>query len=161
MARRRVWSSANKFHGRCAWITALWLLLASCGGGSGTGAAPAQAVISQPSVQPQSCSPNNPFRFDAVSATTAGSLSREKTWLRDHFDRRYLWYNEVPNVDPALSAFSSEGDVYGSLDRYFYALLTPSIRASGQYKDRFSFTYATREWDQLLNGGTLVGYGIE
>ncbi len=110
---------------------------------------------------PQSCSPNNPYRFDASAATTSGNLSSEKAWLRDYFERQYLWFNEVPGVDPALAPFSNEGDVYGSLDTYFDALRTPALTPSGQRKDRFSFTYPTRAWDDLINGGTLMGYGIE
>jgi hypothetical protein len=112
-------------------------------------------------VRAQSCSPSNRYRFDARAATTTGSLGDEKAWLRDYFDRQYLWFNEVPNVNPGLASFSNEGNVYGSLDAYFDALRTPAITPSGLPRDRFSFTYPTRAWDDLINGGTVLGYGIE
>ncbi len=134
-------------------------MLASCGGGSG-GPSPPQAFQSV-SAQAQSCASNNPHRSDATAATTAGSLSSEKAWLRDYFDRQYLWFSEVPSVNPALAQYSVPSDVYSSLNNYFQALKTPTLTASGRRKDRFSFTYPTRAWDDLINGGSIFGYGIE
>jgi C-terminal processing protease CtpA/Prc len=129
--------------------------LASCGGGGGG------STVVNPGVMAQTCSPNNPYRADATVATTLGSLSTEKTWLRDYFDRVYLWYNEVPNVNASAAAYSNEADVFTSLDNYFNALLTPSHTPSGKLTDQFSFTYPTKAWDQLINSGAPVGYGIE
>jgi carboxyl-terminal processing protease len=142
-------------------IATICAALAACGGGGSGGDAASRPAESNQIGVAQSCSQNNPYRFDADSTTSAGSLSREKAWLRDYFDRQYLWYAEVPGVNAALPAFSSEGDVYGSLDAYFNALRTPALTASGARKDRFSFTYPTREWNALIDGGTLFGYGIE
>jgi len=127
--------------------------MVSCGGGGG-GSTPA-------GVQAQMCSPNNPYRADATAATTIGSLSTEKTWLRDYIDRAYLWYNEVPSVNPASATYSDESDVFGSLDAYFNGLLTPVRTASNKLKDQFSFIYPTAAWDALINSGSTVGYGIE
>lgn len=144
---------------RLACLVALSAALAGCGGGSGGSAAP--EVLQSNTVRPQACSPNNPYRFDATAATSAGSLATEKAWLRDYFERQYLWFNEIPAVNPALPAFSRESDVYASLDAYFDALRTPARTASGAAKDRFSFTYPTRAWDGLINSGSVLGYGIE
>jgi carboxyl-terminal processing protease len=126
--------------------------LASCGGGGGNDA---------PAFGAQACSPNNPFRGDATSPTRLGSLAGEKDWLRGYMDDAYLWYNEIPNVNASAPAFSSEGNVYGSLDAYFNALLTPATTPTGKFKDQFSFTFPTAQWDALLNSGSSVGYGIE
>jgi C-terminal processing protease CtpA/Prc len=124
-------------------------LLGGCGGSP------------SPGVQAQACSPNNPYRADATAATTPGSLATEKAWMRDLFDRNYLWFTEVPSVNASAAAYSNEADAYTSLDSYFHALLTPAFTSSGARKDQFSFIYPTREWDALINSGTSLGYGIE
>jgi len=142
----------------CARVSAAGLalvLLASCGGGGGSNDA---------GVSAQTCSPNNPFRGDAtVQPTAPGSLSTEKTWLRDYVDRKYLWYREVPSVDASQPAFSDDtaSGFYASIENYFNALLTPTITASGKLKDQFSFTYPTAAWSALINSGSSAGWGIE
>jgi carboxyl-terminal processing protease len=136
------------------WMAAGLVLgaLVSCGGGGGN---------NTPNVGAQACSPNNPFRGDATSTTRLGSLTSEKAWLRGYMDDAYLWYNEIPNVNASAPVFSDESDVYGSLDAYFNALLTPATTSTGKFKDQFSFTFPTAQWDALLNSGSSVGYGIE
>src|SRR5262245_12233186 len=128
--------------------------LASCGSDEAT---------STTGVMAQTCSPNNPYRGDATAATQVGNLGSEKTWLRDYIDRNYLWYDEVPNVNPGLAAYSNDtvNGFYTSIDNYFNALLTPAHTTSGKLKDQFSFTYPTAAWDALINSGSSVGYGIE
>jgi hypothetical protein len=134
-------------------VVAAAVALVSCGGGSDAPTATGA----------QACSPNNPYRGDATAPTKVGSLTGEKAWLRDYFNRNYLWYNEVPNVNAADPAFSNDtvNGFYASIDNYFNALLTPAITASSKFKDQFSFTYPTLAWDQLINSGSSVGYGIE
>lgn len=134
---------------------AVFVALASCGGGGGSSAPPLVGAGAQ------SCSVNNPYRADATSPTTLGNLGTEKTWLRDYVDHQYLWYSEVPNVNASAAAFSNESDVFTSLDNYFNALLTPARTDSDKLKDQFSFIYPTAAWDQLINSGSTVGYGIE
>ena len=124
-------------------------LLASCGGATNS-----NGPDSPPQVAAQACSPNNPFRGDATGPTTVGSLTIEKNWLRNYVDDSYLWFTEVPNVNPSALNYSDEGDVYTSLDNYFNALTELP-------RDRFSFTYPTAAWDALINSGSSVGYGIE
>jgi len=128
-------------------------LLAACGGGGGGGS----------NQTTQSCSPNNPFRADATGPTVPASLTVEKSWVRGYFDTSYLWYNEVPNVNPADPAYSVDtlGGFYSSIDNYFRALKSVTLTASGAKRDQFSFTYPTKAWDQLINSGSTVGYGIE
>lgn len=131
-------------------------LLASCGGATNSNG-PDSPVLATA----QSCSANNPFRADATGPITLGSLKTEKTWLRDYIDQKYLWYGEVPNVNPSAANYSNEGDVFTSLDSYFNDLLTRAVTPSNVLKDQFSFIYPTAAWDQLINSGAALGYGIE
>ena len=131
--------------------------LASCGGGGGSD----NNNNPPPAVVAQSCSANNPYIGDASAPTTIGSLASEKAWLRDYIDRKYLWYNEVPNINASDVAYSNESDVFASLNSYFNALRTPATTASNKRKDKFSFIYQTAGWNALVNSGALLGYGIE
>ncbi|MCW5658244.1 MAG: peptidase S41 [Burkholderiaceae bacterium] len=124
-------------------------VLTSCGGASN-----ANGPDSPIFANAQACSPNNPFRNDATGATTVGSLTIEKNWVRGYVDSQYLWFSQVPNVNPSILNYSNESDVYTSLDNYFNAL-------TALPQDRFSFTYPTAAWDALINSGSSVGYGIE
>lgn len=80
-----------------------------------------------------------------------GSLSDEKQFLRAWIDDLYLWYREVPNVDP---------NAYDTAVDYFDALKTPLKTASGKDKDQFHFVYDTAEWEQLSQSGVEGGYGV-
>ena len=136
------------------WIAVATTLAAmvSCGGGGGRSTEGAQ-----------SCSANNPFLADATGPTVTANLTVEKQWVHGYLDANYLWYGEIPNVnaaDPAFSVDTTSG-FYSSIDNYFNALLTPVITPSGKLKDQFSFTYPTRLWDELINGGSTAGWGIE
>lgn len=130
-------------------------LLAACGGGGGDGGT--QPVGDNPQV----CAPTNPYRADADTATTTGTLDNEKAWVRSYMDAAYLWYSEMPSVNAGEAAYSNTGDVYTSLDNYFNALRTPVITGSGARKDQFSFTYPTKAWSDLAGSGIVSGYGIE
>ncbi|HKA90637.1 MAG TPA: S41 family peptidase [Haliangiales bacterium] len=83
---------------------------------------------------------------------TQGTLDDEKSWLRSWTDELYLWYREVPSVNP--------GD-YATAVTYFEALKTPAITASGKPKDQFHFTYATADWEALSQSGVQAGYGLQ
>ena len=139
----------------CAAVIAV--SLSACGGGGGS-----DPVTNSPGVPPssesaQQCSPSNPY---ASAALRTGSLTLEKQWLRSYFDEAYLWYAEVPAVDPAAAAYSGS-DVYNSLDNYFAALKTPALTASGARKDKFGFIYPTAQWDAYSRSGVTPGYGVE
>ena len=154
------------------------LLLASCGGGGSSDVTPPQTIIPPVTTPPvatiapssqyaQSCAADNPYRADANSAPSAGSLSSEKQWVRSYFDEKYLWYDSVPTVDATAAAYSGSMAQLDSrnvplpLANYFNALKTPLLAPSGALLDRFSFTYPTKAWDDLSNSGTTGGYGIE
>jgi hypothetical protein len=81
----------------------------------------------------------------------AGSALTEKFWLRSWTNDLYLWYSEVLDRDPALTA--------NVLD-YFALQKTTATTASGRARDRFHFTYGTDEWRQLSQAGSSTGYGI-
>jgi len=75
----------------------------------------------------------------------------ENSWLRSWTHDLYLWYREVPDLDPA--SYSSTAD-------YFDLLKTSATTPSGHPKDKFHFTYPTTEWEQLSQSGVEAGYGV-
>ena len=81
----------------------------------------------------------------------AGSALYEKLWLRSWSNRTYLWYSELPDVDPA--GYSVTG--------YFDILKTDQTTDSGAAKDQFHFAQDTAEYLQETEGGVVSGYGIK
>ncbi|TDM06163.1 MAG: peptidase S41 [Ideonella sp. MAG2] len=165
-------SPAAVRHARLAWLFAATLALSACGGGGGYGGTPIGGTPSAPSPSPagptppasavaQSCAPTNPYRADATSATTVGSLSIEKAWVKWYMEGAYLWWEDMPSVNASAAAYSNTADVEASLDAYFKALKSPLYTASGKRKDEFSFTYPTKAWNDLSQSGSTAGYGIE
>jgi hypothetical protein len=151
-------------------LSGLFLLamLAGCGGGGDSGGSGSNSNNIVPVAQiAQQCAPDNIYRNEASSATTTGSLSTEKSWIHSYIDYAYLWYDQVPSVDPTATAYSGSMSQYDSLgvplplSNYFYALNTTAKTASGAALDRFSFAYPTYDWNQLSQSGITAGYGIE
>jgi carboxyl-terminal processing protease len=137
-------------------------LLSACGGGDGGGGgggAVAGGTSSKDAAQV--CAPTNPYIADALEPTTLGSLDNEKAWLHTYMSGAYLWYGEMPTVDARAAQYSVTADVEGSMDKYFQALKSPAFTPSGKRRDQFSFTYPTKAWNDLINSGTVYGYGIE
>ena len=87
----------------------------------------------------------------AGSSDVAGTVVDQNNWLRSWTHELYLWYVEVPDVDPSL---------YTTPD-YFDLLKTSALTASGAPKDKFHFTYDTNTWLSLSQAGTEAGYGAE
>ena len=83
---------------------------------------------------------------------TKGSVATENNWLRSWINDTYLWYSEVPDLNPNSTA---------STENYFDQLRTSQKTASGADKDRFHFTYDTAEWQALSQSGESVGYGAQ
>jgi len=81
-----------------------------------------------------------------------GTLDDEKRWVHDWIDETYLWYDEVPTTYRA-------SDFSGPIP-YFDVLRTPAVTASGQWKDRFHYTYDSAVWNDILANDTSFGYGI-
>ncbi len=84
-------------------------------------------------------------------ADKAGRTIDENNWLRAWTHDTYLWYDEVPDLDPALFATAD----------YFDLLKTHAVTPSGRDKDQFHSTYTTEEWNALSGAGTSVGYGAQ
>ena len=139
-------------------------LLPACGGGGGGGSAPASSGSSGTTgwVHGQ-FSPAATFAAMCVAPRTGndpvtqkpypdrqGTALDEKNWLRSWTNNLYLWFDEVPDQDPA--GFASDAT-------YFAALKTSAITASGKPKDRFHFTYPTATWEALSQSGVQAGYG--
>jgi hypothetical protein len=80
-----------------------------------------------------------------------GSALSENNWLRSWTNDLYLWYDEVIDRDPALSATPA----------YFDLLKTTAATPSGNPKDRFHFTQDTAKWLAFSQSGVSAGYGAE
>jgi len=78
-----------------------------------------------------------------------GSRTDENNWLRSWSNDLYLWYGELPDLDPASYATAA----------YFNLLKTSAATSSGNPKDKFHFTYTTAQWQSLSRSGVDVGYG--
>lgn len=149
-------------------LVALAALLAGCGGGGGGGgggsiATPPAAsgptwtagVYEQPSAFEARCAVPRTGTDPATGnpyADRAGSTLYENHWLRAWSHAYYLWYSELPDLNPANTPTTAA---------YFELLKTSNASPSGQPKDRFHFTYPSAEWFALSQSGVQVGYGAE
>lgn len=113
-------------------------LVASCGGSNGTPAPYAQYA--------------GRCAAPRAGVDQRGTLTDEKNWLRTWTNDLYLWYREVPAVDP---------NAYATAIDYFQALKTIGTNQTGTPKDKFHFTMSTVDWLAFSQSGVLVSYGIE
>jgi hypothetical protein len=79
----------------------------------------------------------------------AGTVLTENNFLRSWTNELYLWYSEVPDLNPELYTTAA----------YFDLLKTPLKTASGADKDKFHFTLPTADWEAFSVSGTSAGYG--
>ncbi len=133
-------------------------MLAGCGGNSGgnsiTSVTWVPGVFTASSTFANKCAtprtgfdPYTGMRYPDVQ----GSTLLENNFLRSWTNELYLWYNEVPDLDPARYPTPN----------YFDLLKTSATTPSGNAKDRFHFTYPTFQWDALSQSGVSAGYGAE
>ncbi|WP_332878004.1 S41 family peptidase [Massilia sp. S19_KUP03_FR1] len=155
----------------CLLPIAFAALLAGCGGGGGSpGVSSATPSSMTPTPTPSTTTPTpdtskylasqnfcaaprsgiDPFTGKGYP-DKAGTLTDERTFLRGWIDQTYLWYKEVPSLNPLN---------YSTAIDYFNALKTPLMTASGAAKDKYHFTYTTAEWNALSGQGVELGYGI-
>jgi C-terminal processing protease CtpA/Prc len=135
------------------------LLIAGCGGGGGN---PGACVSGSPEV----CAEGGNYNSSGATVSPAAAsgtpessqrwagictLEGEKSFTRSYLDEVYLWYLDIPLLDPAS---------YTDVTSYFYNLLSPAVDASGRYKDRFSFVVASADADSLLTGAA-TSYGVQ
>jgi carboxyl-terminal processing protease len=108
---------------------------------------------------------------------TQGSLTTEKSWIRSYVNETYLWYADVPPVDPApyiigatVPLVDPGSNVAGSMvlnddqdvvNAYFNSQRSPLFTASGKPKDQFHFTYLTSDWVALATLGDAAGFGFQ
>jgi hypothetical protein len=144
-------------------VTAVALAsLAACGGGGGSGSggasntpapwvqgvfAPSSSFAAQCATPRIGIDPGTGQPFPDVQ----GSTLSENNYLRSWTNELYLWYSEVPDINPA--GYSTAN--------YFDLLKTSAITPSGSPKDKFHFTYPTDVWEQLSQSGVQAGYGAE
>lgn len=152
-------------------LTLTATVLTACGGGSSSGSSsptiftsPPSTGSSEPTWTAGTFAPASSFKNQcAVPRTTtdidgnrypdvAGSTTREKFWLRSWTNETYLWYNEVPDLNPANSDDRLE---------YFDKLKTSATTASGTPQDQFHFTIPTDEYEQRVATGASAGYGAD
>jgi carboxyl-terminal processing protease len=141
--------------------------LAACGGGGGGGggttppppsgnSVPYTAGVYQPSsgLINQCAAPRSGAdpRTGRAWPDRQGSSAAENNFLRSWSHELYLWYRELPDLNP-----NGVPDVAG----YFGQLKTSAVTASGQQKDKFHFTYDTDAWIALSQSGVEAGYGVQ
>jgi hypothetical protein len=91
--------------------------------------------------------PSTGRRYPDVQGTTL----TENNFLRSWTNELYLWYSEVPDLNPASY----------TTPNYFNVLKTSAVTPSGRPKDRFHFTYPTADWQALAQSGVEAGYGAQ
>ncbi len=141
---------------RCCILLPMLASLASCGGGGGGGGNGGGGTTPPITYQPGVFPPSGNFAGRCVTPRSgtsdrAGSRTEENHWLRSWTNELYLWYSEVPDLNPAS---------YSTL-AYFDLLKTSATTPSGADKDQFHFTYDTEVWEELSQGGIEAGYGAE
>lgn len=146
-------------------------LLAACGGGSGGGSPvgvvpppPPPSGSSEPTWTAGVFPTSSSFKNQCAAPRTtndidgnpypdvAGSTLREKFWLRSWSNETYLWYNEIPDLNP------DNGD---TRLEFFDKLKTSATTSSGTAKDQFHFTIPTDEYEQRVATGASAGYGAD
>jgi len=140
------------------------LLLQACGGGSspqGVSTRPGTNTYTAGVFGPSSGYANrcakprsgtDPITHSAY-LDTQGSTALENFWLRSWTHELYLWYSEVPDLDP--------NNYSDPVNSYFPLLKTSAITASGHNKDKFHFTWNTADWESFSGSGVTAGYGAE
>jgi carboxyl-terminal processing protease len=93
----------------------------------------------------------DPYDNNQPYPDVQGTTLDENFWLRSWTNDLYLWYDEVPDIDPGT---------YTSATAYFAVLKTSAMDALGDPKDKFHFTMPTSQWEQFSQSGVDIGYGL-
>jgi carboxyl-terminal processing protease len=140
-------------------IVIVTIILTACGGGAGNSSVPPV------SVDPGSgwvAGQYDDWRLNTVRnvcanprttggySDSSGSVTDENFWIRSYSNDTYLWYSELPDVDP--------GTVNNTED-YFELMITDGLSASGNSKDQFHYRQNTEEYNQYY-AGVSAGYGV-
>ncbi len=146
----------------------LMLLLAACGGGGDAPSAPVGPGTGALGYTPGEFRASATFAARCLAPRTGtdawtgrpwpdqpGSALHEKHFLRAWTNETYLWFDEVPDRNPASTGATRDGVL-----QYFSQLRSSALGDSGRPKDNFHFTYDTDEYRQLASSGTTMGHGI-
>lgn len=110
------------------------LLLSACGGGS-SGTATATSSLAASSTLANQCD----------------GADTEKAYLRSFVDETYLWYRDVPHLNPAN---------YRTPQAYFADLKTAARTPGGALVDQFHWSQTTASYNSASSGNSL-DYGIQ
>jgi len=125
-----------------------------------------------------------PRPASAISAIThqpygdmQGTLTEENAFLQAWVNETYLWYRDVPAVDPSSYVIGAtvpyvnpSNNAVGTLhlgsnadvvDAYFNSQRSGEFTLSGKPKDQFHFIYPTPEWEMLELGQSHQGFGFQ
>lgn len=153
-------------------VVLLATVLAACGGGSKPAASSGPVGrgdgqgIGHWRDYANLCAPpaQNSLALDSMGQLQAGyqlgSFATEQQFVRAYMNEAYLWYHEVPEVDPRSPVYL-RGGYQDAISRYFHALRSPVEAMPGKLKDRFSFVTSTAEWKALSEAGVSHGYGAD
>jgi C-terminal processing protease CtpA/Prc len=83
----------------------------------------------------------------------AGDYVDENNWIRSWSNETYLWYNELPDIDPATPSLADP-------IKYFDEMKTSATTSNGLPKDRFHYTNNTEKYNQYTETGVSAGYGF-
>src|SRR5688572_17075465 len=145
---------------RPAMALSLLVGLSACGGGGGGGS---EAATTLPPTANTSnyvkglFLPSDTFINQCAAPRVGtddlqGSILRENNYLRSLTNELYLWYRNVPDLDPGL---------FSDTASYFDRLKTTAKTASGADQDRFHFTLPTAEFEAFFGSGVQAGYGLQ
>ena len=121
------------------------------GTGSGSGSGSGWVTGQYDSISSLENLCENP-RTEGGYGDRSGSITDENFWIRSYSDDTYLWYAELPDIDPGTVSTTRE---------YFAQMKTSELSPTGNPKDQFHFTYDTEEWELLSQSGISAGYGME
>ena len=131
--------------------------LAACGGGgsSSSSSTVTPPIVTGPTYTVGTFAPASSFKSRCEvprpgEGEVAGSTLIEKFWLRSWTNETYLWYDEVPDLDP--------NSIVDRVD-YFDALKTDRRTASGAFVDEFHFSQDTAEYEARQSGEASAGFG--
>ena len=139
------------------------LFLSACGGGGGSdssGNGGTKTIGWQAGVYADSSGLKNKCESPRVGSSKItgitfpdkkGTEADEKNFLRSWSHETYLWYKELPDLNPANTDDPQE---------YFQKLKTSSLTASGKPKDNFHFYEPTAD-SEAWEAGITYGYGIQ
>jgi len=90
-------------------------------------------------------------RSNSIHQDLLGTYEDENNWIRSWSHETYLWYNELPDINPSTVVDPIE---------YFEQMKTNAITNNGLPKDRFHYAENTAEYNQYAETGISAGYGF-